>query len=121
MNIASASERDTFLQLLVTQLTYQDPLSPIQNEEFAAQLAQFSALEQLQQINATLSESTRSNQTISGSIGQLMAMTLIGKTVETASSVRGRVDGVSYSEEGILLSVDGQDVPLSDVTRITDR
>lgn len=39
--------KDAFLRLLVTQLQYQDPLSPIEDREFIAQLAQFTALEQM--------------------------------------------------------------------------
>lgn len=46
--------RDTFLQLLVTQLTHQDPTKPQADGEFLAQLAQFSSLEQLQQMQSTL-------------------------------------------------------------------
>jgi flagellar basal-body rod modification protein FlgD len=42
--------RDMFLQLLITQLQHQDPLQPQENGEFLAQLAQFSSLENLQQI-----------------------------------------------------------------------
>ncbi len=42
--------RDTFLQLLITQMQHQDPLQPQENGEFLAQLAQFSSLESLQQI-----------------------------------------------------------------------
>jgi flagellar basal-body rod modification protein FlgD len=46
--------RDAFLQLLVTQLEHQDPLQPQADTEFIAQLAQFSSLESLQQMQATL-------------------------------------------------------------------
>lgn len=83
---AAASERDTFLELLVTQLTYQDPLSPIENEEFAAQLAQFSALEQLQQINTHLTQSSNADQNANQSIDQVLAATLIGNQVEATGS-----------------------------------
>lgn len=44
-------EKDTFLKLLTTQLSNQDPLNPVDDTEFIAQLAQFSSLEQLQQMN----------------------------------------------------------------------
>jgi len=48
-------DKNEFIQLLVTQLKYQDPLEPMGNEEFAVQLAQFSQLEQLVSINEKLS------------------------------------------------------------------
>ena len=48
--------KEEFLNLLVTQLRYQDPLDPIRNEEFIAQLSQFSSVEQLQNINSKLEE-----------------------------------------------------------------
>lgn len=46
--------KDEFLKLLITQLQSQDPLNPTQDTEFVAQLAQFSSLEQLQNVNSTL-------------------------------------------------------------------
>lgn len=50
--------KDAFLQLLVTQLRYQDPLSPMDNGEFIAQMAQFSALEQMQNMNINMENFT---------------------------------------------------------------
>ena len=55
------ASRDEFLHLLVTQLKYQDPLNPASPEDFSAQLAQFSALEQLMNINTTLTNSQNSD------------------------------------------------------------
>ena len=46
--------KDAFLQLLVTQMTHQDPTQPQADGEFIAQLAQFSSLEQLTEIQKTL-------------------------------------------------------------------
>lgn len=73
--------RDEFLELLTTQLRFQDPLNPISNQEFAAQLAQFASLEQMQQMNASL----RSELLIGQSLNNAMAAGMIGRTVRVAS------------------------------------
>lgn len=50
-------DKDAFLKLLVTQLSNQDPLNPMDDKEFIAQMAQFSTLEQVQNLNANLQKS----------------------------------------------------------------
>lgn len=74
-----ASDKHTFLKLLVAQLTNQDPLNPTEDKEFVAQLAQFTSLEQLQEINSGVDTlNTTMNQ------GQLMTATgFIGKNIVT--------------------------------------
>lgn len=47
-------DKDAFLKLLTTQLANQDPLNPMEDREFIAQLAQFSSLEQMQNINKNI-------------------------------------------------------------------
>ncbi len=74
--------KDDFLKLLITQLRHQDPLNPMKSEEFAAQLAQFSSLEQLQNINQSLGDSLQSDLLLSQSINNMLATTLIGKRVK---------------------------------------
>jgi len=66
-----------FLQLLVTQLQNQDPLEPISNEDFIAQLATFSSLEQLVNINGTMTELSM----LQSSINNSQAVNLIGRQI----------------------------------------
>ncbi len=73
--------KDDFLRLLVTQLNHQDPLNPMDGQEFAAQLAQFSSLEQLSQINSNLDLSLQSDLMLSQSIANNLAVGLIGREV----------------------------------------
>ena len=51
-----ATDKNTFLKLLVAQLTNQDPLNPVEDKEFIAQLAQFTTVEELQNINTSMEE-----------------------------------------------------------------
>jgi flagellar basal-body rod modification protein FlgD len=83
--------KEDFLTLLVAQLQHQDPLNPAESTEFTAQLAQFSSLEQLQNIDATLSgfevfQSTSNNIQSSG---------FIGKTVTASGNMFGVSGGVA--------------------------
>lgn len=82
---------DAFLQLLVTQLQYQDPLSPMDDKEFVAELAQFSSLEQLTEINTGIENLS--------SIGQeqqlLGAVNFIGKTIEANGTAVSLSEGTA--------------------------
>ncbi len=78
---STALGKDEFLKLLVTQLRNQDPLSPLQPHEFAAQLAQFSSVEQLSNLNAAIAtqQDIASMATLASQTS--MSASLIGKTV----------------------------------------
>lgn len=74
--------RDDFLKLLVTKLEYQDPLNPMQDENFVAQLAQFSSLEQMYNISEGIQKSNEWGLLQSQSINNVMASGLIGREVQ---------------------------------------
>lgn len=82
----SAMGKDEFLNLLVTQLKYQDPLNPMDGANFASQLAQFSSLEQLTNINDSLETSINGNYYLTQSINNTMTATLVGKDIKLAGS-----------------------------------
>lgn len=73
--------KDQFLKMLIAQLQNQDPLNPMQGDQMATQLAQFSSLEQLQQINTTLSGQQTSQASLLGAIQANAAIGMIGHTV----------------------------------------
>ena len=73
--------KDQFLKLLIAQLRYQDPMNPMQGDQMATQLAQFSSLEQLQQINANLTTQQSSSGTLLGAVQSTSAINSIGHVV----------------------------------------
>jgi flagellar basal-body rod modification protein FlgD len=73
--------KDDFLKLLTVQLQHQDPLSPVENEDFIAQLAQFSSLEQLESINSNLQNGIDLDLILTQVLNNTAAAGLIGKTV----------------------------------------
>tara|TARA_B100001123_G_scaffold442790_1_gene587225 strand:+ start:26 stop:700 length:675 start_codon:yes stop_codon:yes gene_type:complete len=74
--------KEDFLKLLTVQLQYQDPLNPLENTEFIAQMAQFSSLEQLQNMNQAMDRSMESESILHNSMRNNLATSLIGKSVE---------------------------------------
>lgn len=91
-----------FLQVLMTQLTYQDPLKPMDNQEFMAQIAQFTTLQQTQEVNTNI-QTLVSNQAAQQSIG------LIGHTVNvttaSGSAVSGTVASIDLSGTSPQLTI----------------
>lgn len=88
----STMDKDSFMLLLVTQFKYQDPLNPMEDKEFIAQLAQFSSLEQMMNMNESmdaLTTATNNQQMINATsyIGKLVSVTgnTIGKTTDGAT------------------------------------
>lgn len=78
--------KDDFLKMLVTQLRHQDPLNPMDGTEFASQLAQFSSLEQLSNMNTNLEDSIGMNQLLTQAISNTMSASLIGKEVRATAT-----------------------------------
>ncbi len=101
--------KDDFLKLLVTQLQNQDPLNPLEGTEFVSQLAQFSSLEQLTNINGALEQNLQANQAMAQSIGNSLAATLVGKEVR-ATADGMHYDGTSSVSLGYSLSADADTV-----------
>ncbi len=97
--------KDVFLQLLTTQLQYQDPLDPTDGTQFVAELAQFTQLEQSAETNAQLAQLIESNT----SLNNFGATALIGKEVQVEGGVFTFESG-SPSNFSYELSGDAQEV-----------
>jgi len=99
---ASTLGMQDFLKILLTQLTYQDPLKPMDNQEFMAQMAQFTNLQQTQQLNDKIG-TLITNQAALQSVG------LIGRTVDLTSgggTLTGTVKALSLSGDARVLTVE---------------
>ncbi len=104
-----------FMTILMTQLTHQNPLEPMSNQEMMSQFAQLNSLEELRQMNTSMGTMADSNQ-----VNYLAS--LIGKTVRVNSPdgkiLEGVVDGVVVEKANPQLQIGNVTVPLSDVLQI---
>lgn len=138
LNTDRELDKDAFLKLMVTQMQYQDPLDPQDNSEYVAELAQFSALEQMTNVSEGIKEVSNivSNLDTSVLVGQLSSM--IGQEIDWNYSSQGEdeagnpiistepktgtVKGVSISDgtPTVIVESDGltYQVSISDVTRV---
>lgn len=91
----AAMGKDDFLQLLVTQLTNQDPLNPMDNQAFSSQLAQFSTLEQMANMNATLESGLQADEALAGALQSGLAADLVGRRVTVVSDQVELADGAA--------------------------
>ena len=110
----SSVNKDDFLQLLVAQMKYQDPLEPTSNTEWVSQYATFSELEEM--------------QNMAGSLELSRASSYVGKTVQLSTTdaqgntqcVQGNVDYVTYEAGKAYLSVNGNLYSLNDLLNVVD-
>lgn len=112
----TSTSKTDFLKLLVTQLKNQDPNNAVDQTQMLAQLAQFSSLEQMQNLNETLS----AGQTFSQ---MTQSAALIGKTVtagtDPSTAVTGVVQSVGVTNGVTTLHIGSQDVDALTVTQVS--
>lgn len=107
--------QDAFFELLITQLQNQDPLNPMEDRDFIAQMAEFSSLEKTEKLYTLLEDKLSSNQVIQNS-------NLIGKEI-TANvegvQLEGVVDAVKSSDDKVLAVLDsGSEIDISNITQV---
>lgn len=133
-NVATASKldntlgKDAFLKLLITQMGNQDPLSPMDNKDTIAQLAQFSSVEQLVKISNQIAVMNQSLGNTSGLIGKAVSWNkstttgeydiATGKPVIISDKAGGIVEAVIVRDGQMYVRVGNQDIEVSKIERV---
>lgn len=109
----NALGKDSFLKLLVTELRHQDPTKPMEDKEFIAQMAQFSTLEQMSNMNKEI-------KNLLGSSRASEAYGILGREVDTFDTVKktrvsGVVTSVFFKGEELMLKIGAEEVPMKNV------
>ncbi|MBN1501652.1 MAG: flagellar hook assembly protein FlgD [Spirochaetes bacterium] len=115
-NYGESLGKDSFLKLLVTQLKHQDPTKPMEDREFIAQMAQFSSLEQMNNMSKELEKLN-----LNSKAGE--AYSLIGKYInafdsEHAKGISGEVSHIIKKGNEILVGVDDYEIRLEDIAAV---
>lgn len=111
----STLDKEAFLQLLVAQMKYQDPLEPTSNTEYISQLAQFSALEEMQNVRASMDL-----QRASGLVGQEVYIRTTDSETGGTGFEHGIVDYIVYENNKAYLSVKGELYSIDDLDSVYD-
>ena len=109
--ISGSEARDQFLNLLVTQLQYQDPLEPTSQEDFLTQLSQFSMLEGIDNLNVSFGQMLKVQELSQGA-------QLVGRTAEYVTddgTAQGVVESARLVDGELMLGINGQMISLNNV------
>ena len=107
---------DTFLQLLVAQMQYQNPDDPVDSTQFLSQTADFEEVQELGSLQTSLASVVSAQQ--AGAATSMLGQQVTG-TDQVGNSVTGVVSGIQLTSTGPLLSVGNSTVPFSSVTSVT--
>ncbi len=111
----SAGKED-FLKLFVAQLKAQNPLNPQEGHEFIAQLAQFTSLEQLTNLNTSFSDMLKYQQLLEG--GELIGRNASYIGTGSEGSPLGVISGIKINDGAIAAIIGGKEVPIANITGI---
>lgn len=111
----SSLDKEAFLQLLVAQMKYQDPLEPTSNTEYISQLATFSSLEEMQNLNSTMTSMQGTEL-----VGKQVVLKVTSSATGATSYVSGYVDYVTIENDKTYLIVDGNPYSIDDLESVVD-
>lgn len=115
--------KDEFLKLLITELQHQDPTNPMQDREFIAQMAQFSSLEQMMNVNNSMVK-------LLDKVSFQSSFNLLGMNVEIEDAanvdesgnlkrINGNVEAVTKNGSDSYVRINGEDYPVSSIVKVS--
>jgi flagellar basal-body rod modification protein FlgD len=113
---SSAVNKDEFLQLFVAQLKNQNPMDPLKGHEFIAQLAQFSSVEQLTNLNTSFAEEFKFQQLLGG--GDLIGRNATYVDTTFGGIGEGIIQGSKITDGATSVIIGNKEIPISDLTGI---
>ncbi|WP_022767249.1 MULTISPECIES: flagellar hook capping FlgD N-terminal domain-containing protein [unclassified Butyrivibrio] len=108
-------DKDAFMQILVAQMKYQDPLEPTSNTEYINQYATFTQVEQLSNMANAMSLSRASEM-----VGKTVVVSQTNPDTGKTTEVEGTVDFVTYSGNKAYLNINGTNYSIDDVSQVLD-
>ncbi|MCR5790836.1 MAG: hypothetical protein K6G83_13190 [Lachnospiraceae bacterium] len=111
----SMVDKESFLQLLVAQMKYQDPMEPTSNTEYISQYAQFSELEQMQNMSASMNL-----QRASGLVGQYGVIEHVNEATGNSTTIEGKIDFITYENNKAYLNINGEAYSIDELVNVMD-
>ena len=108
-------DKDAFMQILVAQMKYQDPMEPTSNTEYINQYATFTQVEQLSNMANAMSLSRASEM-----VGKTVVVSQTNPDTGKITEVEGTVDFVTYSGNKAYLNINGTNYSIDDVSQVLD-
>lgn len=113
---ATSEDKQMFLELMVAQLRYQDPLNPADSGEFLAQSAQFTALEKMQDVSDRVGALLGAQMAFGA--GAMVGQQVSWVDTDGTTTHSGTIAGVTFGAEGPVFDIDGTQVPLAQLLSV---
>jgi flagellar basal-body rod modification protein FlgD len=113
---ATSEDKQMFLELMVAQLRYQDPLNPTDSSAFLAQSAQFTSLEKMQDVSDRVGALLGSQMAFGA--GAMVGQDVSWIDTDGVTTHTGTIAGVTFGASGPVFDIDGTQVPLAQLLSV---